>query len=138
MATDQGPSGQPPAGPGLIVAIGGKPKPPGAGAPSGNNSSNDDCVPLSSLNMPDESEQMQAPEVGDRVQYTVEGTVSRIDGNEAYVKRETINSQPVDDDKDGPEAQTPPDVESGANADQAGSDQGYSDLEDQARNTTLQ
>lgn len=47
--------------------------------------------------MPDETEQMQSPEVGDKVQYTVEGTVSRIDGDEAYVKRDTVNGQPIND-----------------------------------------
>lgn len=62
-----------------------------------NDNSNEDCVALSSLAMPDpdNGDQMANPEVGDRVTYTVEGTVTRIEGEDAYVKRETINGQPV-------------------------------------------
>jgi hypothetical protein len=69
----------------------------------------EDCVPLSALGMPDEQEQMQAPEVGDKVQFTIEGTVNRIEGDQAFVARESINGQPVEgraepdqDEKGGP------------------------------------
>lgn len=59
---------------------------------------NEDCVSLKSLAMPDaeNGDQMANPEVGDRVQYQVEGTVTRIEGENAYVKRESVNGEPVD------------------------------------------
>lgn len=51
------------------------------------------CVPVKSLAMPDESEQMQAPEVGDAVSFTVDGKVTRIEGDQAYVKPESVNGE---------------------------------------------
>jgi hypothetical protein len=62
--------------------------------------SGEDCISLSSLAMPDaeNGDQMANPTVGDKVNYQVEGTVTRIEGDNAYVKRETINGQPVDDE----------------------------------------
>ncbi len=76
---------------------------------------NEDCVSLSALAMPDpdNGDQMAPPQVGDRVTYTVEGTVTRVDGEEAYVKRETINGQPVEPSPD----------DSGAPGDQDQADQ---------------
>lgn len=70
----------------------------GLGAPE-DMDSGEDCVPLKSLAMPDaeNGDQMANPEVGDRVGYQVEGTVTRIEGEDAYVKRESINGEPVDD-----------------------------------------
>ena len=76
-----------------------------------NDNSGEDCVSLSSLAMPDpdHGDQMANPAVGDRVTYTVEGTVTRIEGDEAYVKRESVNGQPVQasgsDDQDENEDQ---------------------------------
>jgi hypothetical protein len=68
---------------------------PPAAAPAAPMGGNEDCIPLAALNMPDDQEQMQAPGQGDKVQYTIEGTVSRIEGDNAYVTRESINGQPA-------------------------------------------
>jgi hypothetical protein len=57
----------------------------------------EDCVPLDALAMPDESEQMENPAVGDKVQYTVEGTITRIEGGDAYVKKSAVNGQKIED-----------------------------------------
>ncbi len=57
---------------------------------------NEQCVPLDALAMPDEGEQMTPPAEGDPVSYTVEGKVTRVTGNMAYVKVETINGKPAE------------------------------------------
>lgn len=114
------------AAPDLMLAIASKDK-PGKGAPSAP-----DCVPLSALNMPDDSEQMQAPEVGDKVQYTVEGTVENITGDNAYIDRTSINGQPVGEE----DGQSEPDA-----GDQGGGDSGDGDmsqLQQMAQGTQLQ
>lgn len=41
------------------------------------------------------------PQEGDDVKFEVEGTVSRIDGDNAYVTPKTVNGQPVMDDQGG-------------------------------------
>jgi len=64
---------------------------------SGAMDQNEICVDLDSLSMPDEQEKMQAPEVGDKVQANIEGEVTRIEGNKAYVKMTAVNGQKVDD-----------------------------------------
>lgn len=110
-----------------MVAIAAKDKPK-------SDHSDQDCVPLSALQMPDESEQMQAPEVGDKVQYTVEGTVARIDGDEAYVDRDTINGQPFDNK--GPGDQNP--AQSDQDSQDGDQGAGYGDLQQMAQNTQLQ
>lgn len=58
---------------------------------------NEDCVSLSALAVPGEDEQMESPAVGDKVQYTTEGTITRVEGDQAYVKREAVNGEPVKD-----------------------------------------
>lgn len=62
----------------------------GSGNP-GKVSGQEDLVPMACLAMPDESEQMQEPAVGDKVQYNCEGEITRIEGDQAYVKRSAIN-----------------------------------------------
>lgn len=59
----------------------------------------EDCVPLTSLAMPDENEQMQQPAVGDRVQYNVEGEITRIEGDNAYVNKTAVNGQTIEASK---------------------------------------
>lgn len=54
------------------------------------------CVPLESLGVPGEGEIMENPEVGDRVDYTVEGKVTRIEGGKAYVLPEAVNGKPIE------------------------------------------
>lgn len=59
------------------------------------------CVPLDSLSMPDEQEQLEAPAVGDAVTMNIEGKVTRIEGVNAYVQPTAVNGQPVEE-KEGP------------------------------------
>lgn len=68
---------------------------PGASSDKPMMSPDEDCVPLQALEMPGEDEQMNTPEVGDPVNYQVEGKVTRIEGPNAYIKRTTVNGQPV-------------------------------------------
>lgn len=87
------------------------------------NSDTEQCVPLDALAEPDDQEQMAAPEVGDSVNYQVQGKVTRIEGNRAYVEPESINGKPVDDG----------DEQSEGEAGEQGPREGdYSQLEDQA------
>lgn len=67
------------------------------GAPEAENESAgmEDCIPLSSLATPDAEEQMTNPEVGDEVNYQVTGKVTRIEGENAYVQKTSINGQKV-------------------------------------------
>ena len=60
----------------------------------------EDCVSLSALQMPDEGEQMQAPAIGDEVNYQVTGRVTRIEGDKAYVQKTSVNGQQVEPDAD--------------------------------------
>lgn len=93
-------------------------------AESGNLKSGnpEDCVPLAALAMPDgeQGDQMANPEVGDKVSYTIEGAVTRIDGDQAYVKRESVNGQPLagkaegEKAESGNESEMPPDPEGAA------------------------
>lgn len=55
------------------------------------------CVPLASLGVPGEGEQMENPEVGDQVNFEVAGKVTRIEGDKAYVMPESFNGQPVEE-----------------------------------------
>ena len=66
----------------------------------------EDCVPLSALAMPDSEngDQMASPEVGDKVTYSIDGTVTRIEGSNAYVKRDSVNGEPVDEKADSEDA----------------------------------
>lgn len=63
-----------------------------------------DCVPADALSMPDEQEAMQRPDIGDKVSYQCEGTVSEVQGDNIYVKRTSINGQPVEEATPNPAA----------------------------------
>lgn len=103
-----------------MVAIG---MPKGAPADGAQNETQDeagmnpgeDCVPLKSLAMPDpdQGDQMANPEVGDKVNYQVEGTVTRIDGDNAYVKRQSVNGEPVEDEEGGEDDAAPENPDAG-------------------------
>lgn len=58
-------------------------------------SGSEDCVPLDALSMPDEKDQMQPPTVGDRVDYSKSGILSRIEGGNGYVTVDKVNGQDV-------------------------------------------
>lgn len=81
----------------------------GASAPSARRSealsaAQTDSVPISALQMPDDQEQMQPPEVGDVVNYQVAGKVLAINGDMAQVQRTSINGQPVSSDSSDSDA----------------------------------
>lgn len=61
------------------------------------------CVPLTALAMPDESEAMQPPADGDKVQGNFEATVSRSEGDKAYIKLTSINGEPLASDAPAPD-----------------------------------
>jgi hypothetical protein len=54
------------------------------------------CVPLSSLGQPDEQDNMQPPAVGDPVTFTTEGTISRVEGDNAYITPTAVNGQKIE------------------------------------------
>lgn len=80
---------------------------------------NEQCVPTAALAMPDDTEQMNAPEVGDAVSYTVDGKVTRIEGDKTYVEPEMVNGKPMAEE--APEAP----VDEMASMEQAAGEQGY-------------
>ena len=55
----------------------------------------EDCVPLTALASPGEDEMMTNPSEGDLVQYQKEGKVTRIEGDNAYVKVNSVNGKPM-------------------------------------------
>ncbi len=90
-------------GPGLVVALGapGQNGEMSPGDPNAESQANNvDTVPLDTLAMPDDQEQMQPPEVGDVVNYQVTGKVVAIEGNMAKVERQSINGQDLPDAPD--------------------------------------
>lgn len=62
-------------------------------------SNNEQCVPVAALQQPDDSDELVTPEIGDVVSYTVEGKISRIEGDKAYVTVETANGKPMADEQ---------------------------------------
>jgi len=67
---------------------------PGEAAPVGEL-----CVPTQALAMPDEQDQLATPEPGDVVTLQVEGKVSRVEGDNAYVTPSSVNGQPIGEKK---------------------------------------
>jgi len=78
--------------------------------PEASSHSQEDCVPVTALASPGEDDQMANPSVGDLVQYQKEGTVTRIEGDQAYVKVNSVNGKPLTAEdaktKDTPEMQS--------------------------------
>ncbi len=89
-----------PGGPGADSEVPMADGTPGASCPT-------DSVPLESLAMPDDSEQMTPPEVGDEVNYQVTGKVVSIEGGVAQVQKTSINGQPVADTDGDQDADSP-------------------------------
>jgi hypothetical protein len=58
-------------------------------------SAHEQRVPVAALQQPDDQEQLVTPEVGDMVSYTVEGRVTRLDGETAVVTVESANGKPI-------------------------------------------
>ncbi len=53
------------------------------------------CVPLKALAQPDDGDTLHTPEVGDSGTMQVDFTVSRVDGENAYLKPMAVNGVPV-------------------------------------------
>lgn len=76
----------------------------------GEMDSSEVCIPLKALAQPDDQDQVQTPAVGDSVNFSTDGTITRIDGDNAYVKASAVNGVPLDDGSDevqNPDSQTP-------------------------------
>lgn len=56
------------------------------------------AVPLKSLAQPDDKEQVQTPAEGDAVNFTVDATVTRIEGETAFVKVSAVNGNPLEEE----------------------------------------
>lgn len=97
----------------------------GSGGDAGSMSAGEDCVSLSSLATPDDQEQMAEPEVGDTVTYQVEGKVTRIENGSAYVKRVSVNGEPVAENKAVGAGAEPEEAEGAALRDEAAGTGGY-------------
>jgi hypothetical protein len=105
--------------PALVVAIGGE---------KAAECDTENIIPLSALAVPDQGEAMQRPEPGDKVQYTVEGEVKSIEGDNAVVEIEAINGQSVEKNDKAEQAE-PDEAE--------GEDRGMADLRQMAQGTSL-
>lgn len=55
------------------------------------------CIPVAAVALPGVGDQMGAvnPAPGDPVEFQATGTVTRIEGGNAYVKMDTANGQPI-------------------------------------------
>ena len=73
---------------------------PGQQPPTDDESmeSSEVCVPLKALQQPDDNEEMQTPSEGDTVSLTVDAAVTRIEGNNAYVKPMSVNGVQLDNE----------------------------------------
>lgn len=127
--------------PSLVIGIGASPKvgpvPPDTGpdaAPDAPDSGDDSrmlYVPLESLATPDNSEQMQTPEVGDTGQMQVTYIVKSVEGDQACIEPTAINGKDLptkDDTESAPQDDT----------DNEGMSQETSDMGDQLRQQATQ
>lgn len=53
------------------------------------------CIPASVLAIPDGEASQAMPEMGEPVEFTAGGTVSRIEGDKAYIMVDTANGEPL-------------------------------------------
>lgn len=58
------------------------------------------CVPLASLAEEGADEKSANPAVGDPVDFSATGTVSRIEGGNAYVTLESVNGEPLPENQE--------------------------------------
>lgn len=65
------------------------------------------CVPLASLAQPDDQEQLQTPAAGDVVSVQVDATLTRIEGENAYLKPTAVNGKPLEAEAAVPPAGEP-------------------------------
>lgn len=69
--------------------------------------SNELCVTTAAVSLSGETGETVAPEPGDQVTLTVEGKVSRVEGDSVYVQAESANGEPVM----GSNAEVPEDID---------------------------
>lgn len=60
------------------------------------------CVPLEALGQPDEHDQVNTPEVGDKGQASIEYSVAKIEGPNAYLKLDAINGKTIEEPQGPP------------------------------------
>lgn len=78
---------------------------PGYGSGGGGGGLGELPVPLAALAQPDDAEKMQTPAAGDTVSLQVDATVTRIEGELAYVRPTAVNGNPLDEEAgENPEA----------------------------------
>ena len=53
------------------------------------------CIPLKALAQPDDADAMVTPEQGDSVTFTTDAVITRIEGENAYLKPSAINGTPI-------------------------------------------
>ncbi len=80
------------------------------------------CIPLKALSQPDDSDVMVTPEAGDSVTFSTDAVITRIDGENAYLKPSAINGQPIGKDAapEAPEGMEAPDTEGDGLREEAG------------------
>lgn len=72
-----------------------------AGEPHEKTEGTELCVPSTVLEVGDEADK-SAPEVGDSVDFTATGKVSRVEGGMIYVEVTSINGEPIGPGDDAP------------------------------------
>lgn len=73
--------------------------------PEKTGNKNEICVPANALSVPEDGGGETPPGVGDTVEFTVSGKVSRTEGGELYVTPTTINGEPVQEAPETPSEQ---------------------------------
>ena len=58
------------------------------------------CVPASALAAGDDGQDMSTPGVGDEVDFSGKGKVTRVEGDNVYLTPTEINGEPLDEQKD--------------------------------------
>lgn len=75
---------------------------------------NEVCVPLKALAQPDEQDQMQTPAEGDSGSMQVDYVITRIEGENAYIKPMSINGTDLEAEKEeNNEGEVPADTAEG-------------------------
>ncbi len=80
--------------------------PPAAAPAMASGAMNEVCLPASSL-VAGDNEGMETPAVGDPVDFTATGTVSRLEGDNAYITLESVNGDPIASESAEPASSEP-------------------------------
>ncbi len=74
----------------------------------------DMCVPMKAVAAEDGGENAVAPEVGDEVNMAVKGTVTRVEGDNIYIRPTEVNGEKVGEPKIEEESTNVPPADEGA------------------------